>query len=250
MRALVLSLLALLAVPQSAPVSQNVATTEEPHHKLVLENSYLRVFRVSVPAHESTLLHRHDLPYVTVSLSANDFMNAAAGKPETEVIQKDQQIGYSKGGFAHAIRPLNNSSFNNVTVELLRPQGAPKNLCEHIVEGPLGDCESDPDSPLKAVLKSFALKPAFATDEISVATISLANGVNYATNAADAPQLIIACDHSDFKVDMPGGPATKLQAGEVLWLAKGASAKITNTVANGTGAIVLIAFQDGDQNSK
>jgi hypothetical protein len=241
MRALVLSVLAILAIPQNAPVAQNVATTEEPHHKLVLENTYVRVFRVGVPAHEATLLHRHDLPYVTVSLGANDFMNAVAGKPEAGVMQKDQQIGYSKGGFAHAIQPLNDSSFNNITVELLRPQGAPKNLCVHVVDGPVEDCKPDADSPLKGI---------FATDEIAVDTISLAGGANYSANSPDASQLLIACDRSDFKIEMPGHAATELHGGEVLWLSTATSAKITSTVANGTGTIVLIAFQDGDKNAK
>ncbi len=233
-KTLVLSLLALLAVPQNAPVAQNVAATEEPHHKLVLENTYVRVFRVNVPAHEATLVHRHDLPYVTVSLGANDFMNAVAGKPEAEVLQKDQQIGYSKGGFAHAIRPLHDSGFNNITVELLLPQGTPKNLCVHIVDGPVEDCQPDADSPLKGV---------FATDEIAVDTIALAIAAKYSANAAEAPELIIACDHSDFKIEIPGHAATELHGGEVLWLSAGTLAKITSTVAKGTGTLVLIAFQ-------
>jgi hypothetical protein len=236
MKALILSLLVLLAVLQNAPVAQNVPTTEEPHHKLVLENTYVRVFRVSVPAHEATLLHRHDLRYLTLSLGNNDFINAVAGKPEAEVIQKDQQINYSKGGFAHAIRPLNGSAFNNVTIELLRPQGTPTNLCEHVVDGPVEDCKTDADAPLKGI---------FATDEIAVDTIALANGANYSASSAEAPQLLIACDHSDFKVEMAGRPATELHGGEVLWLAAGESAKITSTVAKGAGAVVIVNFTAG-----
>jgi hypothetical protein len=247
MKALVLSLLVLLAVPQNAPVAQSVAATEEPHHKLVLENTYVRVFRVSVPAHEATLLHRHDLPYLTVSLGANDLMNAVAGKPEVEVTQKDQQINYSKGGFAHAIRPLNDSSFSNITVELLLPQGTAKNLCEHVVDGPLGECKSDPDSPLKSILKLFAFKRVFTTDEILVGTISLANGVNYTANATDASQLVIACNGSEFTIEIHGHPTATLHGGELLWLPVGESAKLT---AKGTGAAAIIEFKDAEKSAK
>jgi hypothetical protein len=250
MKALVLGLLSLFAVPQIAPVPQNEAITEEPHHKLVLENPYVRAFHASVPIHEATLLHRHDLPYVTVSLGNNDFMNAVVGKTETEVVQKDQQIGYSEGGFAHTIRPANGSSFNNITIELLRPQGTAKNGCEKIVDGPLADCKPGSNSPLTALLKLFNLKPAFTTDDISVATISLANGVNYLATAAHAPQLLIACDHSEFKIDMPGQSANVLHGGEVLWVPTGTSAKITSTVAQGTAAVVLITFEASDNNVK
>lgn len=247
MKVFVLSLLALLAVPQNAPVTQSVATGEEPHHKLLLENSYVRVFRVSVPAHEATLLHRHDLPYMTVSLGANDLMNAVAGKPEAEVVQKDRQINYSKGGFAHAIRPLNDTSFNNITVELLLPQGTPTNLCEHIVDGPLGECNSELNPALKSISNIFSSKRAFATDEISVTTFSLTNGIYCETKAADGPELVIASDGSEFKINMPHQAATKLHGGEILWLPTGASAKITS---KGTGAVVFIDFKDAGKNAK
>jgi hypothetical protein len=250
MKALVLGLLPFLAIPQIASAPQNVATTEESHHRLVLENPYVRIFRVSVPIHEATLLHRHDLPYVTVSLGNNDFLNAVVGKPETEVVQKDRQIGYSEGGFAHTIQPVNGSSFNNITVELLRPQGMPKNRCEQIVDGPLGDCKSGPDSPLKALLKLFNLKSAFTTDDIFVNTISLANGVNYSATAADAPQLLVACDHSEFKIDMSGQSANVLHGGEILWVPTGASAKITSAVTQGSAAVVIIAFKAAGKDVK
>ena len=246
MKALDLGLLSFLAVSQIAPVPQDVAITEEMHHKLVLENPYVRIFHASVPIHEATLLHRHDLPYVTVSLGNNDYMNSVVGKPETEVVQKDRQIGYSEGGFTHTIRPVSDSSFNNITVELLRPQGTPKNRCEKIVDGPLGDCKSGPDSPLKAILQLFSLKPAFTTDDIVVDTISVANGVNYSATAAHAPQLLIACDHSEFKIELPGQAANVLHGGEILWVPTGSSAKITSSIAQGTAAVVIITFKAAD----
>jgi len=36
----------------------------------------VRIFRVAVPVNKATLLHRHDHPYVTVSLGNHDFTNA------------------------------------------------------------------------------------------------------------------------------------------------------------------------------
>src|SRR5579862_7274777 len=129
MKALVLALLLCLAVSLTAQIVESVAITDEPHHKLILENPYVRIFRVSVPIGEATALHRHDHPYVTVSLGNNDFSNTVVGKPETHVEQRDQQIGYSDGGFVHKVRPENGVPFNDITVELLRPQGTAGNLC-------------------------------------------------------------------------------------------------------------------------
>lgn len=240
--------LALLSVPLTVNVPQDVPVTEEPHHKLILENPYVRVFRVSVPINEATPSHRHDHPYVTVSLGNNDFTNAVVGKPTTRAAQKDRQIGYSEGGFAHTVRPENGVPFNNVTIELLRPQGTAKNRCEKIVDGPLDECKSGPDSPLKAILKVFNVKPAFMTDDILVDTISLAAGVNYSATAAHAPQLLIACDHSEFKTEMPGQTSNVFHGGEVLWVPTGSSAKVTNMAAQGTAAILIITFKATNKN--
>lgn len=247
MKPLVLCLLSLLSAPQIAPVPQSVAITEEPHHKLVLENPYVRVFRVSVPDRDATLLYRDARPYVTVSLGDNDFMNVVAGKPQTEIVQKDLQIGYFEGGLERTIKPQHGSAFDRITVELLRPQGTAKNRCEKIVDGPLGDCKSGPDSPLMGLLKLFNVKPAFMTNDIFVDTISLAKGVNYSATAAGAPQLLIACDHSEFKVSLPGQSASVLHGGEVLWVPTGNSAKITSTVPQGTAAVVIISFKAADK---
>jgi hypothetical protein len=243
MKALVLALLSFLAVSLIAPVPENVAITEEAHHKLVLENPYVRIFRVSVPFNDATLLHRHDHPYVTVSLGNNDFTNAVVGRPETHVAQKDRQIGYSDGGFVHTVRPENGLPFNNITVELLGPQGTAKNRCEKIIDGPLGDCKSGPDSPLKALLKLVSVKAAFMTDDILVDTVSLGSGVNYSTSVARSPQLFIACDHSQFKTEMPGERPNVLHGGEILWVAAGGSAKITGAAAEGSAAVVIITFK-------
>jgi hypothetical protein len=248
MRALVIALVSILAAPhQVATGTESVAITEEPHHKLLLENSYVRIFHANVPVHEATLLHRHELPYVTVSLANNDFINAIVGKPEAEVVQKDRQINYSEGGFAHSIRPRKDSAFNNITVELLHPQGTARNDCEKVVDGPLGDCKSGPDSPLKALLKLVSSKPAFTTDDIFVSTVSLANGVNYLATAAHTPQLLIACSRSEFKLDMPGQAANVLHEGEILWVPPGATAKVTSAVAQGTSAIVTVTFKAAEK---
>jgi hypothetical protein len=250
MKALVLAVFSVLAVSLTTPAPENVAITEEPHHKLVLDNPYVRVFRVNVPANEATLSHRHDHPYVTVSLGANDFTNAVIGKPEAHVTQKDRQIGRSDGGFVHTVRPENSVPFNNVTVELLHPQGTARNRCEKIVDGPVDDCKSSPDSPLKAILKLVNVTPVFETDDILVDTLSLASGANYSASAVSSPQLFIACDHSEFKTEVHGETSNVLHGGETLWVPTGGSAKITGATAEGTGAIVIIIFKAEDKNVK
>jgi len=82
MKPLLFSLLLLFAFFLSAQAPVAVPIPKEPHHHLVLENSYVRVFRVSIPANDATLLHQHDVPYIYVALGPADVINAVAGQPE------------------------------------------------------------------------------------------------------------------------------------------------------------------------
>src|SRR5882724_7506540 len=149
MKPLLCSALLLLtfSLKTQAPVAVPIPIPKEPHHHLVFENSYVRVFRVSVPAHGATLLHQHDVPYVYVALGAADVINAVQDKPELRLVLTDGQVNYSRGGFAHVARNESGSPFNNVTIELLHRQGEPHNLCASIVAGPLGDCPNTESVP-------------------------------------------------------------------------------------------------------
>jgi len=99
---LLVALLFSASLPAQGPTA--VPIPQEPHHRLVLENDYVRVFRVSVPAHESTLLHQHDVPYLYVALGPADVINAVQGKPEAHLVMADGQLGYSPGHFAQLVR--------------------------------------------------------------------------------------------------------------------------------------------------
>src|SRR5438445_540682 len=123
---IVLALLFSASLPAQAPTAVPIA--REPHHHLVLENDYVRVFRVSVPAHDATLLHQHDVPYLYISLGPADVINAVQGKPEARIVMADGQLGYSLGHFAHIARNESDVPFNNVTIELLKPGRSAKYL--------------------------------------------------------------------------------------------------------------------------
>src|SRR2546425_11812338 len=135
MKPLLCSFLPFFAFCVSAHAPTAVPIPKEPHHRLVLENEYVRVFRVSVPAHDATLLHQHDVPYLYVALGPADVINAVQGKPEVRLVMADGQLGYSPGHFAHIARNQSDMPFNNVTIELLKPQREPRNICAEVVPG-------------------------------------------------------------------------------------------------------------------
>ncbi|HEY2120611.1 MAG TPA: hypothetical protein VGH37_15580 [Candidatus Acidoferrum sp.] len=219
---------------QTPEATKPVLMQNEPHHRLLLENSYVRVFRFSLPAHDATLLHPHELPYVSVMLGPADFINAVAGKPEAHATLTDGQVGYSRGGFAHSVR-TDATPFNNVTIELLQPQGEPRNLCQKIIEAPLDCPPGDMDK-----LPPGSQKKLFETGEIVVIAFSFDHSMNYSEMGPS--QLLVVEQDSALQLNMPGAPSKTLHAGEVLWLEARKKWNIV-TPTDKTTRFVLIRFK-------
>src|SRR5690349_5522253 len=93
-----------------------VPITEEPHHRLVLQNDFTHVYNVTVPPLDSTLLHQHDLPYLYVVLGPADIINLVTGKPELHQVLLDGETHYSPGHFSHIVRTDSGMPFHNITV--------------------------------------------------------------------------------------------------------------------------------------
>ncbi len=211
---LVLAILFSASLSAQAPVAVPIA--KEPHHHLVLENDYVRVFRVSVPAHDATLLHQHDVPYLYISLGPADVINAVQGRPEARIVMADGQLGYSPGHFAHIARNDSDIAFNNVTIELLHPQGNAQNICTKVVEGPVMDCSGPPINRIA----NFPDKgqPLFQTGEVFVNEVNVPNGPNHLEMSGGPDALLVVLANPGLNLHIAGKPSTKVFAGEVLWL--------------------------------
>ncbi len=250
MKPLLCSAVLLLTFSLNAQAPVAVPIPKEPHHHLVLENEYVRVFRVSVPAHEATLLHQHDVPYLYIALGPADVINAVQGKPEVHLVMADGQLGYSRGGFAHIARTDAGLVFNNVTIELLHPQGEPRNLCEKIIDGPLNDCQNSgankvpSDSALKEPARVAKMEKLFETDEVLAESISLATKASYIQSGSQPSQLLVALDNSEVRVDVHGKPSKSLNSGEVLWLEAGNPPTIVDRDGHGAARFVLLSFKN------
>jgi hypothetical protein len=228
---LVLALLFSASLPAQAPVA--VPLTQEPHHHLVLENDYVRVFRVSVPAHAATLLHQHDVPYLYVSLGPADVVNAVQGRPEARIVMADGQIGYSPGHFAHIARTDAGSTFDNVTIELLKPQGEPQNICAQVVPGALDlQCEK-----MSADHRGgSSLVPQFKTGQTTVDLVRYYKmAPNFSSSVTITPQLgilLVILSGSGVHALAKGEPEKALVVGDVLWLLAGSNTTFSNPTGN------------------
>src|SRR6478735_6566768 len=94
-RAVLLLLCAVAVRAQSIPGA--VLAKREPHHHLVYEDSTLRVLRVRVPGHDTTLLHEHAPDYFWIALGASTVINAKPGAPDATIASSDQSIHYTVG---------------------------------------------------------------------------------------------------------------------------------------------------------
>ena len=87
------------------------------HYKLELENSSVRVFRVTVEPHGSTPMHQHSLNRVTVFLTDQDFRTEDQDGKVTTVHHKAGEAAWGTP-LTHKEENLSDKPFEAVTVEL------------------------------------------------------------------------------------------------------------------------------------
>lgn len=123
LRAFVVLLLSIIAAAQAAKETE-VPVENEPHHHLVFENEYVRVFKVEVAPHEATLVHRHERDYVVVTIGDAEVTNAGVGKEPKKWNFKDADVTFLEANgeksFAHKAVNEGGKIFENVTIEIKR----------------------------------------------------------------------------------------------------------------------------------
>jgi len=246
---LVLAFFVSAQAPEPSPLAHG-NVPGEPHHHLKIENEYVRVYYVEVPPHEATQLHQHDHDYIYTSLGPADVVNAVRDKPEVHLVLKDGETHFTRGGFAHVARNLSDAPFRNVTIELLKPQGEPRNRCENVIDGPLNDCQSSSpstlpaDSPLRFIARAIAVKPLFQTDQVYVKSLSISLPQTYSETESQHPQMLVIEDKSEMKVEIAGEASQSIRGGEVLWLAPEKKWKIVTPGGQKTARFLLIEFKE------
>lgn len=222
-----LSIAAQTSTPTSGPA---IPLREEGHHHLIFHNSYVNVFFVEIPPHETTLPHHHDLPYVSIQPGGAD------AAPETP---SSLRIGYATGNFSHAVTNSRDVTLRNIAVELVRPQGTVRDRCAAIVSDRVPDvCK---EAPINAGNPSKHT-PLLETDEILVESWEFAPG-------ASTPPL-------DDRLDMLIGGLTDIQVagnsgldsanalrGGILWVPAGSS-PVFKASADRGGHFIAITFKD------
>jgi hypothetical protein len=137
----------------------------------------------------------------------------------------DGQLGYSPGHFAHIARNESDSPFNNVTIELLKPQGTPQNICAQVApvaaEAPCGKLQTEKRNGVASV-------PEFQTDETMVYLDQLDPEAGQMTITPGPGTLFILLSGTGIQTEAKGNPIDTLAVGDVMWLLAGSNTKFSN----------------------
>jgi hypothetical protein len=223
--------------PASSPNA--IPMREEGHHHRVFENSYVHVFFVEIPAHETTLLHHHDLPYVSIPPGGVDAAPPPAGGTTANSPPSFARVGYAAGNFSHAVTNSTDVTLRNVAVELVRPQGTVRNRCSAVLGNqPRETC----DVPELTAANPSRHAPLMETDEMLVESWEIGPGAT-SPPLDDGMDMLIA-GLTGVKITGESGidSANVLRGGE-LWLPAG-SKPIFQTAPDRGGHFIAITFKD------
>jgi hypothetical protein len=234
----------IAAAPQQA-----VPIQDEPHHRLVLQNDFVRVYNVVVQPLDATLLHRHDLPYLYVSMGPADIVNAVQGKPEVHMVLQDGETHYSPGGFAHIARTDSGLLFHNITIELPKPQGTTRNICKEVISGRLGDCPQPAGGQKNSPANADDQIPYFETDELRVDLVKVGSGRDYADEKPKLNSLLVALNDANLDASLGGDHLSFLHGGDILWMPAGLQRRVVDFLGTKSN-FLLVSFKDSANSAK
>src|SRR5580704_7805980 len=113
-----------------------VPVRNEPHHKVVLENDYVRLIEVHINPHDTTLTHIHAAPSVIVFLSKSTIGTQIVGaQPSIAEVMPAQTsyAAYDERPITHRVWNDGDSVFNVLDIELAKKEPV-KDACEIISE--------------------------------------------------------------------------------------------------------------------
>jgi quercetin dioxygenase-like cupin family protein len=209
---------------------QEVEITAEPSHHQILENAYVRVFKVEIPPHAATLMHRHRHDYFFVALAPTTLSNEVAGKPASTIKIQQGEVRFAEGNFAHVARNLTDQPFPHVTIEFLKDAEA------HKTPPPKWDEERALHVHMNGTQDVLFVKDGVRVSDFELQPGGMVHKLHHA-----GPRLIIAVSDIDIKssVTGKGSMSIQLKSGEVMWLKGGTTDMLMNAGRNPARWITL-----------
>lgn len=224
----------IVGISQQGPSSlPGVPISQEHHHHLVLENSYVKAYEVELAPHDKTLMHQHVHDYVYVVFGDDDVTNAVADKPEVRLKQPDLSVNFSPGPFAHVAVNNADTPFRNITIELLRPQGQVKKLYTTLAAALSGTANGERKLEPTTVLE---------TQELRVQAIGIAPKSTWVM-PVDGHNRLVVITGKIFDTSGKTETNSPFPAGMLAWVPAGKPWTFSNP-ALGIEKLMVLEFKD------
>jgi len=222
---LTIAFFAVLVSAQSA-----VEVNAEPNHHLVLDNEFVRAYKVEVGPRAVTLLHHHAHDYMFVSIGDAQIENDVQGKPPITLKLQDGETRFLHGNFAHVAKNLADKPFRNVTIEFMKDEEARKHP----------PAKWDEERGM-SVFNGGTKHILFVEDGVRVSEIELQPGATVPRHHHKGPHLLVAVSDLQLRSDVEGkGPTPgNFNAGDVKWVPGGYTHTLTNTSKNPAKFVTL-----------
>jgi quercetin dioxygenase-like cupin family protein len=215
----IIVLIAAVAAMSSAQDSV-VPVEEEPHHKTVLKNDYVQVFRVNLEPGKSSLMHTHARDDASVRLSTAtvtaESPGGPPGAPEFVYPGLVSARTNEKKPHTHRVHNIGTTLFDVIDVQILKR----------------------PDGPAAPPITA----PAAENPQMRLYRYELGPGAGSAQHAHARPYLLVAATDMNLRMTSPGGGsmAHQVKAGDFHWV----EAAVTHTLMNEGGEKgVLVEFE-------
>jgi mannose-6-phosphate isomerase-like protein (cupin superfamily) len=212
-----LFLLGAISLDAQKTLPPEVEITAEPHHHLIFQNDYVRVFDVMVAPRDATLMHRHRHDYVFVAIGTAVISNEVEGKAPVQVALSDGEVKSADAGLVHIARNTGSTMFHNIAVEFLQDEK-------------MGTAPSRWGSEPAIHAQRGAEEVLFVKDGVRVSRVELQTAGFEAQHRHAGPHLVIAVSDLTLRSEAPDKTASNIdmKAGEVKWI----GGNITHTVTN------------------
>lgn len=219
------TLLLCTAVQAQKNAAAPVDIADEPHHKVLFENSQVAVFRLALQPGEATVPHRHKRFYAYLSLRPVTIANEVRGRPPVVVNVEGGELHTSKSGFTLVERNKSSEPADLLVVEALKSDGTG-------FATPIGGFRFH-DAAFGALFDSTVMRGY---------SMTIASGGRTEKHDENYDRLVIAVSELKFREDVDGEPSSEFQmnAGDVKWFPRGTSHATTNT---GTSPATFITLE-------
>jgi quercetin dioxygenase-like cupin family protein len=224
-----------------------ITMDQEPHHHLSLKNDYVKVFKVEVAPGDSILMHSHDQDTIAIAVGDQMVTVGFPDKPDVHQKNPDGQLRLQKTGYVHSTKVDPGTTYHTVAVELLRPQGNPRNLCAAVMAGQPLNCPERPDG---ASSKKYIAQPQFESDQTRVQVVRVLPGQNATIGNSKFFQLVVALDPASISPASGKGPEQMLHSGDFVWFEKGGASRVFKNSGKSEARFVEFAFDPIDPKGK